>query len=690
VTEVKFFPLSGGMDVVTPAISVPAGRVISGKNYESSPRGYKRIDGWERFDGRPKPSSATYQVVTFDNGSYIPQPGNVITGLSSGKTAKVIYEASIYSGFIVDGTAVGAFPVIENTGILSGEFIAFGSIPIGRVSSSVLDSSPTTPTEERNWIIAASDDARTKIGVVPGSGPVRGVWTYNGDVYAFRDNAGGTAGVMYKATAAGWQSLSFHSVLNFDIGTVVFAIGDVITGGTSLAKGTILSIALQDGDWTTDDASGYFVVSPITGQPFVFQNNEIITSPGGGSATVNGVISPITLPPGGRYHFDNHNFKGTTGSLKMYGVNGVGPAFEFDGTTLTPIITGELDDTPIRVVAHSDHLFLGYRNGRVMHSAIFNPLNYEVIQGALLAGIGDEITDMVPTATGDLAIFGRNKVAVLYGKNTENWNLMQLTNESGAIPWTAQLIGSPLYLDQIGIRSLDTTQAYGNFALGTKTQLIEPKITEKLNGGITAVGSLRIRKKDTYRLFWSDGTGIAVYFGRKQPESMIFDLGFAPTCTCSGEDVSGREILFIGSDSGYVYQMDAGTSADGDSILAYVRLPFNHVGSPAYDKRWHKAIIEVDASPQTKISVTYACSYGDTDLPQPSEQDFSLHGGGGFWDEALWDAFHWDSPVEGTAKVDLEGIGQNLSLVIISDEVYPLPHTIHGVTLHFNYRRLVR
>lgn len=690
MTEVRFFPLSGGMDVVTPAISVPAGRVISSRNYESSPRGYRRIDGWERFDGRSKPSEATYQVITFENGSFVPQAGHVISGLSSGKTARVIYEASIYSGFIVDENAVGSFPVIENTGILSGEDIVFGSIPIGRVSSSVLDSSPTTPTEEREWAIAAFEYARSKIGVVPGSGPIRGIWTYNGDIYAFRDNAVATAGVMHKASSSGWQSLSFHSTLKFDAGTVEFAIGEVVTGGTSGAKGTILNIALQDGDWTTDDAEGYLVISQVSGQPFVFQDNETITSPGGGSATVNGVISSITLPPGGRYHFDNHNFKGTTGSLKMYGVNGVGTAFEFDGTTLTPIITGEEDDTPIRVVAHSDHLFLGYRNGRVMHSAIFNPLNYEIIQGALLAGIGDEITDMVPTATGDLAIFGRNKVAVLYGKNTENWNLLTLTNESGAVPWTTQLIGSPLYLDQIGVRSLDTTQSYGNFALGTKTQLIEPIITRKMNGGITAVGSLRIRKKDTYRLFLSDGSVIAIYFGRKQPESMIFDIGFTPTCTCSGEDAGGREVLFVGSDLGYVYQMDSGISADGESILAYIRIPFNHVGSPAYDKRWHKAIIEVDATPQTRISVTYACSYGDTELPQPPEQSFDLHGGGGFWNEALWDTFHWDSPVEGTAKVDLDGIGQNLSLVMISDELYPLPHTIHGVTLHFNYRRLVR
>jgi len=39
---------------------------------------------------------------------------------------------------------------------------------------------------------------------VAGSGPIRGIWEYNSDVYAFRDNAAGTACVMHKATTGGW------------------------------------------------------------------------------------------------------------------------------------------------------------------------------------------------------------------------------------------------------------------------------------------------------------------------------------------------------------------------------------------------------------------------------------------------------------------------------------------------------
>jgi len=44
--------------------------------------------------------------------------------------------------------------------------------------------------------------------VVPGSGPIRGVWEYGGVVYAFRNNANGSAGVMHKSTTSGWAVVS--------------------------------------------------------------------------------------------------------------------------------------------------------------------------------------------------------------------------------------------------------------------------------------------------------------------------------------------------------------------------------------------------------------------------------------------------------------------------------------------------
>ncbi len=48
-------------------------------------------------------------------------------------------------------------------------------------------------------------DGSSSPAVVPGSGPVRGVHVFKDDVYACRDSADGTDGVMYKSTSSGWE-----------------------------------------------------------------------------------------------------------------------------------------------------------------------------------------------------------------------------------------------------------------------------------------------------------------------------------------------------------------------------------------------------------------------------------------------------------------------------------------------------
>lgn len=682
--QAKFFPMAGGMDQVTPPIAVPAGRLASCLNYEGSPRGYRRIDGWERFDGRPRPSEATYDVVPFEGGAYELVAGMALTGEASGKTAKVIAPAVVTAGNFGTFDAAGVVPVVGNGGLLNGETLFVGAIRFGQVSGEITPVSPPSLETERAWMLAAQNERRALIGAVPGSGPVRGVWTYKGAVYAIRDNATGTAGVLHVALPSGWAAVPLFKSVAFDGGTAAFEVGQTVTTTVPAGTGTVKKVVVQDGAWSTSDAKGRLILSDTTG---TFGDNRPITSPTG-AAVIDGTLSDISLPPGGRYTFDNHNFLATTGTLSMYAAGGVGPAFEFDGTTLTPILTGEADDQPIRVIVHRDHLFLAYRDGRLIHSSTFNPLNFEVVQGALAGGMGDEITDLCQTATGDLAVFTRHKVAVLYGTNTQNWNLVMLTDESGAEPWTAQLLGAPLYLDKIGIRALDTTQAYGNFALGTRTQLVQKFFETKRRGNIPAVGSLRVRAKDSYRVFFADGEGVTIYFGRKMQECTVFDLGFPITCSCSGTNADGTEILLVGKADGMVCQLDKGTSADGAPIAAHMRLPFNHVGSPAQEKRWHRAALEIDGSSQTRLRVTTSISYGDPDLPENYEQAVDVRGGGGLWNEAVWDTFYWSSPVEGQIQVYIDGLGYNLSLVIISDNDYDTPHTLTGVFLYYNYRRL--
>ena len=217
---------------------------------------------------------------------------------------------------------------------------------MGYIATAVADGSTTqrgaaTSTLDATYNQDSIETARAligKVGAADGSGPIRGTHTYMGDQYAFRDNAAATACLMYKATSAGFVKQELGNRLPFtDAGAgVAYVEGEVITGTTSLATATILRVVLQSGTWGTD-AVGYLIIGDVTGGPF---QAEATTGSIAGAVPIDSAEVANTMEPGGRYECANDNFFGSTFTLRMYGVNGVSEAFEWDGTVLVPIITG--------------------------------------------------------------------------------------------------------------------------------------------------------------------------------------------------------------------------------------------------------------------------------------------------------------------------------------------------------------
>ena len=81
----SYFPLAGGLNLVTPALSIPPGMCIDAQNFMPEITGvYKRVGGYERFDGHASPSAADYYVFSITLTGTI-AVGNTITGASSGQ-----------------------------------------------------------------------------------------------------------------------------------------------------------------------------------------------------------------------------------------------------------------------------------------------------------------------------------------------------------------------------------------------------------------------------------------------------------------------------------------------------------------------------------------------------------------------------------------------------------------------------
>lgn len=72
--------------------------------------------------------------------------------------------------------------------------------------------------------------------------------------------------------------------LNYDGGTVAFTEGEVVTGGTSSASGTIVRVV-------GDETSGTLWLRDVTG---TFDDDEALTDPEGGAALADGVLSDLS------------------------------------------------------------------------------------------------------------------------------------------------------------------------------------------------------------------------------------------------------------------------------------------------------------------------------------------------------------------------------------------------------------
>lgn len=687
------FLLRGGLNLVTPPIAVPAGMAIAAVNYVPDVKGYSRIGGYERYDGLDRPSAAQYWVINFDQGSAAISEGDAVTGATSSATGKALIDAVVTSGSYGGGDAVGYLVLTAVTGTFADD----ENLQVSAATKCVADGTANllgALTDENNttWLKDAVDTQRALIAKVPGSGAVRGVHELNGDLYAIRDNAGATAGILHKATTGGWSAQDLGYYLDFTAAAAGngFVEGETVTGGTSGATAIVRRVVLESGAYDSSGA-GRLTVSDITG---TFQAAETLT--GGTStqtATNTAAQAANALPAGGRYDFVVHNFYGAGKSKRLYGCAGVGPAWEWDGTYFTECRTG-LDsalDKPTHVGHYKEHLFLSVAGGAMEHSEIGEPLQFKTTGGAGEIPFGSDITNFISDESTTLLVFGRNHIGYMTGTDASTFDLDKVSERSGAVEWTAQPAGNPVYLDDAGLREMTTTQAFGNWRLGTISQAIEPLFRSKSENSVSARASVLIRAKDQYRLFFDDKTGVTVYLGRDTPELMPFQLEHAIYCTCTGKvNSEANESIFAGTDDGYVMELERGRSFDGETISAFVRLAFNNVGSPTQLKCWAKTTLQCEASPQASLYVVAEFGYGDPYNPPGVEQNFTLQSGGGLWDESNWNQFYWSSQIIGQAEAHTEGLGENISLAIMSDADFEESHTLSSLTLNFTYRGVVR
>ena len=125
-----YFAFEGGVNMVDPSLSLEPGELVAADNFEIDIRGrYRRIDGYERFDGQTLPSQITFYRIPFTVGTardsvfdsafssafdmQVPSIGDLVKGATSGAIGSVL---NVSLEDITGDDAAGTFPTSDAEG----------------------------------------------------------------------------------------------------------------------------------------------------------------------------------------------------------------------------------------------------------------------------------------------------------------------------------------------------------------------------------------------------------------------------------------------------------------------------------------------------------------------------------------------------------------------------------------------
>jgi hypothetical protein len=663
------------LDQVTPTLTLPPGFARRAANFECNVSGgYTRLAGYERFDGRPSPSAALYNILTCTVTGTI-AVGNTVTGATSAATGKVIARSG---SDVVITRQTGTFVVGENLTVSAVVQASVTSI-VGVSADGLIDA------QYRNL---AADEYRSSIQAVPGAGNVLGVALYKGDVYAWRNVVGNASAAMFKATSGGWAAvaLGFELAFNSGAGTAI-AEGDTVTGQTSGATGVVARVVVENGtSWL--GATGRLILSSTSG---TFAAPEHLRVAGTTRAHAGGAATAVTLAPNGRYETVVGNFGGGDANYRLYGCDGANRAFEFDGTVFVPINSTMPNDKPTHVAVHKQHLFLSF-GASLQFSALSLPYQWDPVLGAGEIAMNAPITNLIvlpgDQSSGALGVYTRRDTSVLYGTSEANFALSTFNTGTGAVPYTAQNMDQAYVLDDRGIISLGTTLNFGNFLPASLTMNLRPFLENRVN---SATASSLNRLKGQYRVFFSDGTGIYMtMINGNLLGSMPVEFPNPVLCCEEGENVSGSTVSFFGSTNGFVYQLDKGTSFDGNAISASFNLTYNSIKSPRILKRFRRASVELAGDYYSEIEFGYDLGYRRQEIPQPLDERYASDLRSSYWDEMIWDSFVWDGSDVSPSEIEVSGTAENIAIRISCFSDIFEPFTVNTIIVHYTMRRGIR
>lgn len=493
--------------------------------------------------------------------------------------------------------------------------------------------------------------------------------------------------------------------VHFDNGTERVYFWD---GTDDVAEGDLVALQRTEGSWNINNAKGWFTLYDVVNDDASIEGLEIRTAPDGeGSliAIAKSDMSRNLLPTWEEMKETNAlaqyikaNFFIDSEKEALYGVTGAGPAFAYDGRHFrfihAPIPLEK--DKPRHVIEHESHLILAYPSGSILVSVVGQPENFNGLEGAAEFGFGDTITDLIPLSGSAVGILCQRSTHALIGNTIENFTTQVISKTSGALEYSAAVVGQPIFTDFRGVTTIENTSAFGDFIAGRLSQKVTPLIQGRVQdfSGISInlqdlICAIPVRNRNQYRLFFNDGYILTMTMFGMADEMPVFTVQkydaqketltnpnsrYVPTAILSTVLSRGAELIMMGTASGDIYVLNTGTGIlTGSGIKDYYATitfnPFNG-GEPHSNLKFNEIIIHGQTSGGQELVTSAGVNYL---VPDPLTETDEITMGN------LNNGFSI-SRVPQKKSTHLPNVTSGFSLKIESQADGNIPHIIQALT----------
>lgn len=571
-----------------------------------------------------------------------------------------------------------------------------------------LASNVVVPVTDVDGVATYDDAARevrraaiSKVGGAGASGPVVGCFEDEAYTLAVRNNAAGTIGKMWKTSGAGWAEISGSFILSYTNGNknagTKIKVGQTITAAG--AGGTVTSINTESGSWDTGTAAGYIGVTTTSG---TFTTGTI-TGNLLGTATYTSLTD--SLKKDGKYKFAHgvfDLFPGLQRKKVTFVASSVYYPSYIDGGKIIPILSHDLPDNRANnlfatsIVEFKNRLWLGYPDGRLVFSNVGNPLDFDPTTFSGMINIEDEIVELKVTTGDVLMVMCKNSIqavkALSVGDTSTGvvtdylFSTSTLTSNAGCISGSVhRIFDDIIYIDDRGLTSLEATQKFGDFETKSYSKAIQKTLNLNLPN---IVGTYVDATSNQYRVLFSDGFGIIFTFNMtsNRGSSTSFKavkgattFRYLVNVTCVGEKV-------FGSDDGFLYKADSGTSFNGFPIITQLDTSYHHYQAPSMIKRFREVSFEGAIPFNLDFLIKANFDYKDSNYIASTVQDELIVSGGlgGVYGEGKYDVMRYSSSDNQTSVYYVAAYGTSMSLSLQTSNKYVEPHTLSSMIVQYS------